>query len=75
MFLHIRFHHSHQISKALENIKATLSRYESQGCLRGSLSASEQAALVTGCNELKKCLDGASYVQVYGLLKMIRFNI
>ncbi|KAK3770416.1 hypothetical protein RRG08_012159 [Elysia crispata] len=52
-----------QISKALENIKATLSRYESQGCLRGSLSASEQAALVTGCNELKKCLDGASYVQ------------
>ncbi|RUS83206.1 hypothetical protein EGW08_009017 [Elysia chlorotica] len=52
-----------QISKALESIKATLLKYESQGCLRGTLSAAKQAALVTGSNELQQCLDGASYVQ------------
>ncbi|GFO12300.1 lambda-crystallin-like protein [Plakobranchus ocellatus] len=52
-----------QVTKALENIKATLSRYESEGCLRGNSSAADQAALVTGCNDLGECLKGASYVQ------------
>jgi len=52
-----------QVEKALNNIRATLARYESQGCLRGELDAASQARLITGSSSLSQCLQGATYVQ------------
>lgn len=52
-----------QVEKALANIRTTLARYEEQGCLRGELSAQEQAKLITGSSSLKDCMQGAYYVQ------------
>ncbi|KAI8791880.1 lambda-crystallin homolog [Biomphalaria glabrata] len=54
---------SEQVSKALETIATNLKNYESQGCLRGQLTASRQVSLITGSSDLQECLNGASYVQ------------
>ncbi|KAH9524974.1 Crystallin, lambda 1 [Bulinus truncatus] len=55
--------YSEQVSKALETIAANLKNYETQSCLRGSLTAEQQISLISGCTNLQKCLEGASYVQ------------
>lgn len=52
-----------QVSKALANVRATLARYEAQGCLRGSGTSGQQADLISGATNLGECLQGASYVQ------------
>ncbi|XP_005112621.1 lambda-crystallin homolog [Aplysia californica] len=52
-----------QVSKALDNIRSTLTGYEAQGCLRGELSATQQAELISGSSSLEDCLRGAQYVQ------------
>ncbi|BFZ10216.1 hypothetical protein BsWGS_13255 [Bradybaena similaris] len=52
-----------QVSKALETVKLRLTKYEAQGCLRGSLSAQKQISLVSGSSSLEECLHGSSYVQ------------
>ncbi|CAG5128965.1 unnamed protein product [Candidula unifasciata] len=52
-----------QVSKALETVKSNLTKYETQGCLRGSLSAQQQIGLISGSSSLEQCLQAASYVQ------------
>uniref|UniRef100_A0A0B7AUV1 3-hydroxyacyl-CoA dehydrogenase NAD binding domain-containing protein n=1 Tax=Arion vulgaris TaxID=1028688 RepID=A0A0B7AUV1_9EUPU len=52
-----------QVSKALENVKINLAEYESQGCIRGNLSAQAQIDLISGSSNLEECLQGAIYVQ------------
>lgn len=51
------------VSRALVQIKEKLTRYEQQGCLRGTTSAEEQAALISGHTDLAECLQGAFYIQ------------
>lgn len=51
------------VSKALTQIKEKLTQYEQQGCLRGTTSAEEQAALISGHVDLAECLQGACYIQ------------
>ncbi|ESO93302.1 hypothetical protein LOTGIDRAFT_189928 [Lottia gigantea] len=52
-----------QIEKALANMTKSLKSYETQGCLRGNLSAEEQSKLITGSHDIKACMENAIYVQ------------
>jgi len=51
------------VSKALEDISHQLSELEASNMLRGSLSASEQLALIQSSETMKDCVEGAFYVQ------------
>lgn len=52
-----------QVSRALALIREKMQRYEQQGCLKGTTSASQQAELITGHTDLAECLEGACYLQ------------
>ncbi|XP_043853729.1 lambda-crystallin homolog [Dromiciops gliroides] len=52
-----------QITNALENIRKEMKTLEQSGTLKGSLSADQQLALISGCTDLKKAVEGAMYIQ------------
>lgn len=52
------------VDNALEDIKQQLHTLEKNGLLRGTLSADEQAALITKTTSLAECLAGAVHCQV-----------
>lgn len=52
-----------QINKALEDIHQQLNRLESNGLLRGSLTADQQLKLIKGSSNLAETVKGAKFVQ------------
>ncbi|XP_051842557.1 lambda-crystallin homolog isoform X2 [Antechinus flavipes] len=53
-----------QITNALENIRKEMKTLEQNGTLKGSLSADQQLALISGCTDIKVAVEGAIYIQV-----------
>ena len=53
-----------QLTRAETALSKTLKQYESEGYLRGKMSAEEQAGFVSYTSSLEDCLKGAIYVQV-----------
>lgn len=60
------------VDAALVDIKKQLDSLEKEGLLRGTLSASAQAALITKSTTLSDCLAGAIHCQVSLLLCNLR---
>ncbi|XP_051842556.1 lambda-crystallin homolog isoform X1 [Antechinus flavipes] len=52
-----------QITNALENIRKEMKTLEQNGTLKGSLSADQQLALISGCTDIKVAVEGAIYIQ------------
>ncbi|XP_060077186.1 lambda-crystallin homolog [Ylistrum balloti] len=51
-----------QIRSALVAIKETLERYEKDGILKGTDSASDQITRIRGCSSVEECVSGAAIV-------------
>ena len=56
-----------QLTRAEKHIAMTLTQYETEGFLRGEISATEQTKLVSFTSSLEECLAGAIYAQVQKL--------
>lgn len=52
-----------QITNALEVIRKELKSLEQSGSLKGSLSAEQQSALISGCVNLAEAVEGAMHIQ------------
>nr|XP_004670603.2 lambda-crystallin homolog [Jaculus jaculus] len=52
-----------QITNALENIRKEMKLMEQSGALKGSLSAQQQLALISGCGNLAEAVEGAMHIQ------------
>lgn len=52
-----------QVSSALEDIREQLIKLQTSGLLRGDLNAEQQAALITGVNDIHECVKGAKHIQ------------
>lgn len=52
-----------QITNALENIRKELKSLEQSGSLKGSLSAEQQSALISGGINLEEAVEGAMHIQ------------
>ncbi|XP_072467790.1 lambda-crystallin homolog isoform X3 [Notamacropus eugenii] len=52
-----------QITNALENIRKEMKGLEQAGTLKGSLTADQQLALISGCTDLKVAVEGAMHIQ------------
>jgi hypothetical protein len=44
------------VDRALKLIAAELRQFESDGLLKGDISAEKQAELITGCSNLEECV-------------------
>ena len=45
-----------QVTRAINGITNDLQDFETEGILRGNISAKEQIALIKGCTELEECV-------------------
>ncbi|XP_012664967.2 lambda-crystallin homolog [Otolemur garnettii] len=52
-----------QITDALDNIRKELTLLGQSGSLKGSLSAEEQLALISGCSNIQEAVEGALHIQ------------
>ncbi|KAM3935699.1 lambda-crystallin homolog [Leptodactylus fuscus] len=52
-----------QVTTALEDIRKQMEELQKSGMLRGSLSCEEQISLISGFNDLKSALEGATFIQ------------
>ena len=54
-----------RVEEARKDIKDQLASLQEAGLLRGTLSIEEQYNLIRPAQDLKDCVEGAKYVQVY----------
>jgi len=52
-----------QVNKAIKDIREELLQFEEAGTLRGKLTASAQADMISGTDSLEACVKGAKYIQ------------
>ncbi|XP_053564501.1 lambda-crystallin homolog [Bombina bombina] len=52
-----------QVASALEDIRKQMGELKKADMLRGTLSAEDQMALISGCSDLKSALEGAIFIQ------------
>ena len=50
--------------KIFQDIKSELVQFEEAGTLRGKLTATAQAEMISGTDSLETCVQGAKYIQV-----------
>ena len=48
-----------------QDIREELLQFEEAGTLRGKLTASAQADMISGTDSLEACVKGAKYIQVF----------
>ena len=53
-----------QVVQALDSIEQQLSKLDTEGNLRGNMTADDQRKNITGYSSLDECLEGVFYIQV-----------